>query len=350
MKGRMKAAVLHAPGDVKFQDVPVPSIGPEEVLLRIRAAGNCGSDLKRIMVEGTWVLPCIPGHEFSGEIAAMGEGVTGWQVGDRVTAAPMLPCFRCEWCLQGQYNLCDDYDYVGSRSNGAFAEYMKIRAFNLVKLPDNVSDEAGAMTDPAGVALHALRRAGGVAPGEVVVVLGAGSIGLFTCQWAALMGAGKVIATDILDEKLEIANSLGVSVRINSAREDTVKLILDETGGKGADLIIETAGSVETHRQSLLAARKRGRIVHIGRAYTDVLLADEVFTKIFRKELTVYGAVNTNFSPRDHEWKTTVDFMASGALRTEPLVSHRLPMSSVGETFRKMFRREMVYNKIIFKP
>jgi len=350
VNGKMKAAVLHAPGDVRCEEVPIPAIGPEEVLLRIKAAGNCGSDLKRIMVEGTWVLPCIPGHEFSGEIAEVGEGVEGWKTGDRVTAAPMLPCFRCEWCLQGQYNLCEDYDYVGSRSDGAFAEYLKIRAFNLVKLPDGVSDEAAAMTDPAGVALHALRRAGGVSPGETVAVLGAGPIGLFACQWAALLGAGKVIATDILDEKLEIASGLGVPVRINSGREDTVARIMEETGGRGADLLIETAGSVETHRQALLAARKRGRIVHIGRAYSDVLLTDEVFTKIFRRELAVFGAVNTNFSPHDNEWKTTVDYIASGKIRAEPLVSHRLTMSAVGETFRKMYRREMVYNKIIFTP
>jgi L-iditol 2-dehydrogenase len=344
----MKAAVLHAPGDVRFEDVPIPAIGPGEVLLRIGAAGNCGSDLRRIMVEGTWVLPCIPGHEFSGRIVEVGEGVEAWRPGERVTAAPMLPCHRCEWCLQGQYNLCDDYDYVGSRSNGAFAEYMKIRAFNLVKLPETISDETAAMTDPASVALHALRRAGGVEVGDVVAVLGAGPIGMFACQWAAHMGARKIIATDILDEKLEISQALGVTVTINAAREDAVKRIMEETDGRGADLLLETAGSVETHAQALLAARKRGRIVHIGRAYSDVRLADEVFTKIFRRELAVYGAVNTNFSPHDNEWKTTIDAMASGRIRTDLLVSHRLPMSAVGETFRKMFRREIVYNKIIF--
>jgi L-iditol 2-dehydrogenase len=350
MKTTMMAAVLHAPGDVRFQEVPVPAIGDGEVLLRVKAAGNCGSDLKRIMVEGTWVFPCIPGHEFSGEIAAVGPGVAGWKKGDRVTAAPMLPCHRCEWCLQGQYNLCDDYDYVGSRSDGAFAEYVKMRAFNLVKLPDGLGDEAAAMTDPAGVALHALRRAGGIDPGETVAVLGAGPIGLFVCQWAALMGAGKVIATDIVAEKLETARALGVAVRVDAGREDPVARIMAETGGRGADLLVETAGSVETHRQALLAARKRGRIIHIGRAYSDVLLADEVFTKIFRRELVVFGAVNTNFSPHDHEWQTTVDALAAGKIRTAPLVTHRLPMSAVGETFAKMYRREMVYNKIIFTP
>jgi L-iditol 2-dehydrogenase len=346
----MKGAVLHAPAELKYEDVPIPAIGPMEVLLQVRAAGNCGSDLKRIMVEGTHVFPCIPGHEFSGEVVEIGEDVSGYAPGDRVTAAPLVPCFKCEWCLQGQYNLCEDYDYVGSRSNGAFADFIKIPAFNLVKLPDTLSYEAAAMTDPAGVALHALRRANGVAPGEVVVVLGVGPIGMFACQWARIMGAGSVIATDVLDEKLAIARDLGVCTCINSQNEDTVQRILDLTGGKGADLLIEAAGSVETHRQALLSARKRGRIVHIGRAYSDILLKDEVFTKIFRRELAVYGAVNTNFSPHDHEWRTTIKYLASGLIRTEPLVSHRLPMSEVGETFRKMHTREIVYNKIIFSP
>jgi L-iditol 2-dehydrogenase len=346
----MKGAVLHAPADLRYEEVPIPTIAASEVLLRVKAAGNCGSDLKRIMVEGTHVFPCIPGHEFAGEVVEAGRDVTSYKPGDRVTAAPLIPCFHCEWCLQGQYNLCEDYDYVGSRSDGAFADFIKVPAFNLIRLPDTVSYEAAAMTDPAGVALHALRRAQGVAPGEVVVVLGAGPIGMFVCQWARIMGAREVIATDVLDEKLAIARDLGVHTCINASREDVVQRILEETDGKGADLIVETAGSVDTHRQALLAARKRGRIVHIGRAYKDILLADEVFTKIFRRELAVYGAVNTNFSSHDHEWETTVHYLASGAIRTEPLISHRLPMREVGETFRKMYAQEIVYNKIIFSP
>jgi L-iditol 2-dehydrogenase len=346
----MKGAVLHAPADVRYEEVPIPAICPTEVLLRVKAAGNCGSDLKRIMVEGTHVFPCIPGHEFAGEVVEAGGEVTSYRRGDRVTAAPLLPCFRCEWCLQGQYNLCENYDYLGSRSDGAFADFIKVPAFNLIKLPDTVSYETAAMTDPAGVALHALRRAGGVAPGEVVVVLGAGPIGMFACQWARIMGARSVIATDVLDEKLAIARDLGVCTCINSLREDPVQRILEETDGKGADLLVETAGSEATHRQALLAARKRGRIVHIGRAYKDILLADEVFTRIFRRELTVYGAVNTNFSPHDQEWETTLQYFASGSIKTEPLISHRLPMRQVGETFRKMHAHEIVYNKIIFTP
>jgi L-iditol 2-dehydrogenase len=115
-------------------------------------------------------------------------------------------------------------------------------------------------------------------------------------------------------------------------------------------MLIETAGSVETHTQSLLAARKRAKVIHIGRAYRDILLPDEVFTKIFRRELTVYGAVNSNFSPLDHEWKTTLKYMSMEKLKPKPLISHRLSLELIAETFRKMFNREMVYNKIIFSP
>ena len=350
MKGKMKAAVLYAPGDLRYDEVEIPEIGQSDILLNVRAVGVCGSDLKRVMAEGTYTFPCIPGHEFAGEIVETGSEVKSFKVGERVTAAPLLPCMRCEWCMQGQYNLCEDYDYLGSRSDGAFAEYVKVPAENLVRLPDNVDFEEGSMTDPSAVALHAIRRAGGTGPGQNVVILGAGPIGMIACQWARIMGAEKILAADIVEEKLSIVKDLGADVLINAKKDDVVKRIMDETNGKGADLLIETAGSVETHKQSLLAARKRGKIIHIGRAYCDVLLPDEVFTQVFRKELSVYGAVNSNFSLHDHEWKTTVRYIAAGKLKTKPLISHRLRLEEIAGTFKKMYNREIVYNKIIFFP
>ncbi len=350
MDGKMMAAVLHAPADLRYEERDIPGIGDKDVLLRIRAAGNCGSDLHRIMVEGTYHFPCVPGHEFAGEIVETGKLVQGLGKGDRVTAAPLIPCMRCEWCLQGQFNLCEDYDYVGSRSNGAFAEYMKIPAFNLVILPDSVEYESGAMTDPAAVALHAMRRGGGIGVGETVAVLGAGPIGMLFCQWARISGARKIIATDVVPQKLRILEEIGADVVINAEKEDVVKRIMGETAGLGADVIVETAGSVQAHLQSLAAARKRGRIIHIGRAYTDVTFPDEYFTKVFRRELSVFGAVNSNFSPLDHEWRTTVQYMSTGKLKTAPLISHRLHLSQISETFHKMYNREIYYNKIIFTP
>lgn len=350
MKERMMAAVLHAPGDLRYEEVEVPKIGPNDILLKVKAAGNCGSDVQRIMVEGTHVFPCIPGHEFSGEIVEIGGKVGSFNVGDRVTAYPLIPCMGCEWCLQGQYNLCEDYDYLGSRSNGAFAEYVKLPVVNLVRLPKEVDFDEGAMVDPACVALHGIKRAGGIRPGQSVVILGTGPIGMLACQWVKAMGAGKVVAVDIIEDKLKIARELGVDVCINAKKEDLVEKVMEETKGKGADVVMETAGSTATQRQSFLVARKRGKIILIGRSYSDILLPDEVFTRIFRRELEVYGAVNSNFSPLDNEWEITLQFMAAGAIKTKPLISHRIKLKDIAQAFKKMHQGKMIYNKIIFSP
>jgi L-iditol 2-dehydrogenase len=350
LEERMMAAVLHAPGDLRYEEAPTPKIGAEDILLRVKAVGNCGSDLERIMVEGTYSFPCIPGHEVSGEVAKTGEAVTNVREGDRVTVYPLIPCRKCRWCLQGQYNLCEDYDYIGSRSDGGFAEYVKIPAANAILLPDNVDFEDGSMTDPAAVALHAINRAGGIEAGYIVAVLGAGPIGMLTCQWARVLGAKKVIVTDIVQEKLSIMRKLKIDRAIDAGKEDVVEIIMSETEGVGADLIIEVAGSVETHKQSLLSARKRGKVVHIGRVHKDILFPDKVFTKIFRNELNVYGAVNSNISPNDHEWNRALHNISNSSLKTKPLITHRLRLEEIAETFKKMYEKKIVYNKIIFAP
>ncbi len=350
MKKKMLAAILYAPADLRYEEMKVPEIGADDVLLKVKAAGNCGSDLQRIMVEGTHTFPCVPGHEFSGEIVEIGNKVDCFKVGDRVTAYPLIPCMRCEWCLEGEYNLCEDYDYLGSRCDGAFAEYVKVPASNLIKLPGQVGFEEAAMTDPACVALHGIKRAGGIRIGESVAILGIGPIGMLACQWAKAMGAGKIIAIDIIEDKLKIVRDFGVDSCINAIKEDVVKRVIEATKGKGADLVMEIAGSLATQKASLLVAAKRGRVVHIARSYSDVLLPDEVYTRIFRKELEIYGAVNSNFSSLDNEWKTTLKFMASGAIKTKSLISHRIKLKDIAETFKKMYQRKMIYNKIIFSP
>lgn len=345
----MQAAALHAPGDLRYEKVDIPTTGPEDVLLKVRATGNCGSDLHRIMVEGTYFFPCIPGHEFAGEVATLGQQVSGWRVGDRVTAVPQIPCRQCHWCQVGEYNLCEDYDYVGSRSNGSFAQYLKLPAQNLVRLPSEVDFEKGAATDPACIALHGIRRSGGIKPGETVVILGTGPIGLFACQWARILGAGLVVGVDVVEKKLKIAKDLGADVVINAGKDNVVGYVNDLTKG-GADLVMETAGSLSTQQQCLQVARKRGRIVHIGRSHQDVLLPDAVYSLIFRRELEIYGSVNTSFSNLNHEWQVALQFMGKGQLRVEPIISHRITLKEVPEIFSKMHNKQMFYNKIIIFP
>lgn len=349
MMRRMKSAVLYAPADLRFEEVEIPQIGPTDVLLKILATGNCGSDLQRIMVEGTYHFPCIPGHEFAGEIALLGQKVSGWKVGDRVTAAPQIPCRRCNWCELGEYNMCEEYDYVGSRSNGSFAQYLKIPADNIFKIPDGVDFEDAAVTDPACIALHGIRRAGGIKPGETVVILGIGPIGLFVCQWAKILGAGEVIGVDIVEKKLGIAKKLGADWTINSRTQDVVEE-MRKMAKRGAGLVIETAGSIDTQRQSLQIAGKRGRIVQIGRSHHDVLLPDAIYSLIFRHELEIYGSVNSSFSDLHNEWETALRFMADGKLQVKPLVSHRITLAETPKMFYKMYNREIVYNKIMILP
>jgi len=184
----MKAAVLHAPGDLRVEDVPVPAIGPDDVLVRVMAAGICGSDIGRVMVTGTYRFPTVPGHEFAGQIEKTGANVTHLVAGDRVAVAPLMPCFDCEWCRAGKFSLCDSYDFMGSRSDGAFAEFVKAPARNVMKIPDSVSYDAAATIEPAAIILHGIHKLD-VSLGDAVAVVGCGALGYFALQFAKLSGA-----------------------------------------------------------------------------------------------------------------------------------------------------------------
>ena len=169
----MKAARLHAPGDLRYEEVDVPFLNEDEVLVKVKAVGICGSDPARVMLKGTYSYPTTIGHEFSGEVVELGRGVESASIGDRVTIIPLIPCGRCDYCAIGEYTLCDTYSYYGSRVDGAMAEFIAVKERNLLRLPEEVDFESGACTDPVAVALHAMRKAGvGVGDtGQVVSTL-----------------------------------------------------------------------------------------------------------------------------------------------------------------------------------
>ena len=177
----MKARVLRAVGNLEYCDYPMPEVKSDEVLFRVRACGICGSDIPRIFVNGTYHFPTIPGHEFSGEVVGAGSEKYQDLVGMRATVFPLIPCKTCENCNNGDYEMCKSYDYLGSRSDGAFAEYVRVPVWNLVPIPDALSFEEAAMTEPCAVALHALRRAQ-IEVGDNVVIFGPGTIGMLIAQ------------------------------------------------------------------------------------------------------------------------------------------------------------------------
>jgi L-iditol 2-dehydrogenase len=337
----VKAVQLFAPADLRVVDVPAPEIEDGEVLVQVAAVGVCGSDIPRVLKKGTYRMPLTIGHEFSGKIVRIGQGVEGWLVGDRVTVAPLMPCLRCHWCLQGAYHLCDDYDYFGSRCDGALAA-------NLVRLPEGVDLEAGAMADPAATALHGIWR-GSLGPGNVLAVYGIGAIGLFAVQWAKLMGAREIVAVDVYDDKLQLAKELGATLAVNALAEDPVARIQEATAGLGADLVIETAALETTQLQAVRSARKQGTVVLLGISGASLSLPAPVVDKIMRHEVNVTGSWNSNSQPfPGREWSLSVDAMSRGHLRCGPLISHRHALEEAPAVFAAIGRRDFSFNKVMF--
>ncbi len=346
----MRAVRLYRIGELHVDDVPVPAIQAGEVQVRVGAVGVCGSDLPRIMLSGAHRMPVTIGHEFAGEISALGEGVDSWAVGDKVTVAPLLPCYHCRWCKEGLYHLCTSYDYFGSRRDGAMAEYVNAPAANLVKLPPNVPIEVGAMSDPSATALHALWRSK-VDPGDTVAVYGAGPIGLYAVQWARILGAQRIVAVDVWDDKLDLAQELGATHTVNAQREDPVQRIEEISDGWMADTVIEFAGLQATQIQAIRSTRRQGTVVFVGISHDDLQLPEAVVDRVMRHEISVTGSWNSNSMPYPgREWQLTVDYFASGQLMGETLISHRFSLDDAPEVFPKLYRREMSFNKVLFIP
>lgn len=322
MQKTMKAAVLYGLRDIRCETVSVPDIGREDVLVKVKYAGICGSDIPRAMVSGAPRYPLILGHEFCGEIAAVGEAVGGYRPGDRVAVAPLIPCGSCEHCREGHYGLCEHYNIIGTGSDGAFAEYTKVPFRHLLRLPDQLDYATAAGIEPATIGYHGVAR-GGIQAGDTVAVLGCGPIGQLTLQWAKLFGAATVIAVDSFPEKLELAKSLGADILINSRECDPVQRIRELTGG-GAQVVLETAGSKITQEQAVLVARKQGRVVFLGISHSDLPLQEKTIEAILRGEISLQGSWNSYSAPYPGKaWTATLEFMSQGKLQFAPMISHR---------------------------
>lgn len=344
----MIAAILYAPGDIRVEQVPVPEPGPGEVLIKVKACGVCGSDLPRLMQTGTYHYPTIPGHELAGDVAAMGSEVNDVEPGLRVTAMPQIPCGSCDCCASALYHLCENYNYLGSRTNGAFAEYVVVPARNILPLPEKVSYELGAMTDPISIAVHALKTAR-LQPGNSVCVFGVGPIGNLVIQLARIMGASTVTAVDIFPEKLEIAAAMGADCCLNSREVDPVAEILKNTGGRGIDRVLEFAGNKTTQDYSLRVAGKNARVVWGGISHTGCYLSAKTVDKILRREITLAGVWNSSVAPLDSDWFVALDLLAKGLINGEILISHRCALGELPRMFQ-MMQQGTYYNKVMFLP
>jgi len=261
----VRAAVYRGPKDLVIEDVPEPGPpGDDEVQLRVLCAAVCGTD------SAEWdhgpiltAPPVILGHEFMGEVMSMGSLVTGFAVSDRVVSGAGVWCGRCQWCLEGRTNLCESYYTLGLQVDGGLAEVVNVPSKTLLRVPDEISNEAAALAQPQAVAMHAVTRSG-LAPGEACVVIGVGGIGAFIVAAALSRGVGDLIAIDIDPQRLMTAQRLGATVTIDAMERDLEALIAEATGGRGPHVIIEASGAPHAPAAAFKAVRRGGRVLLVG--------------------------------------------------------------------------------------
>lgn len=340
----MKALNLHGVGDLRYEDVAKPMPGSGEVLLKIKAVGICGSDIPRVFTKGTYHFPTIIGHEFAGEIV---EAEDSALVGRGASVFPLLPCGKCPVCREEQYARCSSYDYYGSRRDGAMAEYLAVKRENLCLLPEGVSYEEAAMSEPAAVALHAFKKSG-VGSGNTLLIYGIGAIGLIVAQWARAAGVRKILLAARTDDKVEFARKLGFDLAVNARKESLKKLVEKVTGGKGADACIEGTGATEPWAECLELAKAGGRVVCMGNPLGGMNLSQDAYWKILRKELTLLGTWNSSFGSRDNDWQEAVKAMQDKRLDLKSLITHRYALSEYKEAFSLMHERREMYCKVMF--
>ncbi|GGB04345.1 galactitol-1-phosphate 5-dehydrogenase [Brucella endophytica] len=340
----MRAAVLYSPGDIRLEDVPAPTLQAGHVIVHVEAVGVCGSDLPRMLIKGAHKMPLICGHEFCGRITGIGAGVEGFEVGELVAIPPMMPCYKCDQCLQGQFSRCRDYDYFGSRRDGAYAEFVAIPVSNLLKTPAGIDPRAVAMTDPASIALHSLWKAGGMGMGRRGGVIGCGPIGLFAIQWMKLMGATEVVAVDLSERKLELAREAGATHTFLSGTDVPSSLL--------CDTIVEAAGHPSSINMAVKMSAPGGHVVFIGIPVGEIALENKTFQHFLRQEISLHGSWNSFGSPYPGpQWTVTLDKLGSGELKWEFMISHDLDLAELPSMFDKFKNdKSMFFSKVIFRP
>jgi L-iditol 2-dehydrogenase len=346
----MKAALLRGLNQFEIEEIKKPVPLDHEVLVKVKAAGICGSDIHKMQNEWKYGLPMVMGHEFAGVIEAVGSGVKQVSIGDRVAIAPLIPCHECTYCKSGKYQLCEHYTMIGSHHYGGFEEYVAVPEENVINIGEILSFEEAAMIEPLAVAAHGVM---GLEPkiGDTVAVFGLGTIGILTVQWLRLTGVKKIIGIDIDPNKLAEAKKYGVTDTINSLEEPLEKRIVELTNEMGVDIAIECAGSKITEEQCLLITKKGGKIGYQGIAYSDVLLHQRAFENIFRREYTIQGFWNSYSAPfPGKEWLHSATFIEQGKIQLKDLISHRFELEDIQKAFDLTVNREESYNKVMIFP
>lgn len=308
-------------------EVPTPSAGPGEVLIAVRHAGVCGTDLHiadwDAWAQGRVRPPLVIGHEFAGEIVAVGEGVTELAVGELVTAEGHLTCGHCLQCRTGHAHICRNTRIIGVDRDGAFAQFIAMPANNVLTL-NGIPTEIGAIMDPMGNAFHTVLTAD--VPGNTVLVVGCGPIGCFAVGIARAAGAARVIASDVNPRRLELARAMGSHVTVNAATQDVVATVQAETGGEGVDVVCEMSGVPSALHQAFAGVRMGGRVQLLGIPKGEVPV--DFASEIIFKGITVYGVIGRKMYETWHQMRR---FLGTGLLDPRPVITHRFPLDCIDD-------------------
>jgi L-iditol 2-dehydrogenase len=335
----MKALVKYeaGPGNMELREVPEPSAGPGQIKVQVKHAGVCGSDLH--IYHSDIAIPVRPpvtvGHEFSGVVAEIGEGVEGFAVGDRVVSETAYEfCGGCHYCRVGYYNLCAGRRTLGYWYNGIFAPYTVVPAGRVHKIPDNVSDISAAMTEPLACGCHAVYDLCRIVPNDLVLVTGPGAVGIMAMQVAKAHGARVVISGTGRDKpRLELAKKLGADIVVDIEGENLEEIVMEQSGGYGADVVLECSGAAPAVDSALALIKKRGYFTQIGLPSKKI---EFDLAKICFKELYFTGSLGS----RKSSWEQAITLQTRGQVNLEPLADVHLPLSEWQEAFRRFEAKE----------
>jgi L-iditol 2-dehydrogenase len=332
MAEKMKGIVFLEPGKIELRELPIPTAGPDDVLVRIHAATTCGTDVK-IYKRGhpKFLPPMVFGHELAGEIVDVGSRVNKFKIGMRVVPHNSAPCNTCYYCKHAQHNMCDDLLF----NWGAYAEYIvvpgPIVSLNMFQLPDDVLYESACIVEPFSTVVHG-HRVIQIKHGETVAILGAGGpIGLMHLQMAHYSGASQIIAVDLKEPRLRVAEGLGATRIVNANKENPVEVIKELTDGRGADVVIESAGTKSTWEQSIQVTRKGGRLLWFGGLPSGTVVNVDA-TMAHYNELTLIGVFHS--TPQDVE--TAYHLICNKVLNTEALISKKMPLEYLEDALNQM--------------
>lgn len=345
----MKAYVLRDNGNFQLETVPDPILNEDEVVVAVKAAGICGSDIPRIFNNGAHTYPLIPGHEFSGVVTEVGRKVDQIWKGKRVGIFPLIPCRTCEPCRKKQYEMCRHYNYLGSRCNGGFAEYTAVPVENLIELPDQVTFDEAAMLEPMAVAVHAMRR---IQPkqDDTIIVNGLGTIGLLLIMFLKEAGMKHVLVIGNKDSQKDIVLGMGISAEeyCDSRERKAADWIMEQTDGRGGDVFFECVGKNETFELAVNNAATSGKIMLVGNPYSDMTLEKSVYWKILRNQLTVSGTWNSSFNHNGQDdWHYVMERLMKNNIHPRELITHHFAFQELSTGFSIMKNKSEDYVKIM---